>query len=330
MTREPRLRICIFGAGAVGGLLAAALRDSDADLTLVDRGAQLAALRERGLTILGTDASRRTIGGFRLAASGAEAGPQDVVILAVKAHQIEPAAPDIGSMLDKDAIVVTTQNGIPWWYFHRHGGSLEGTRLASLDPEGMIDRHIPAERVVGCVAYCASRVVEPGVVHHVEGHRFPVGELDGAPRDRVRELSELLASGGLKSRILPDIRSEIWLKAVGSAAFNPISALTGGTLEEICRSEPSRTRARQIMEEASAVRQSLGVELRRTIDERLEGAARVGPHKTSMLQDVEAGEPTEHAALIGSIIEIGRLRSVPTPRLDAVYSDLLRMVASHG
>lgn len=323
-----RPRICIYGSGAVGSLLAAALHKTDAILTLVDRGPQLDALVSRGLSIVGPDGGQRSFGDFRTAASGAEAGAQDIVFLAVKAHQIEPAAADVQASLVDHTILVTLQNGIPWWYFQRHGGALEGTRLESLDPNGTIARHLPADQIVGCVAYCAARVSEPGVVHHVEGDRFPLGELDERTGDRARPIADLLQAGGLQASVLSDVRSEVWLKAIGSAAFNPISALTGRTLEQICASEPTRSQARDIMIEASSVCSNLGVELRRTVDERLAGAARVGAHKTSMLQDVEAGAPTEHAALIGSIVEIARLRGVPTPRIDAVYSDLLAVVAS--
>ena len=313
------MRICVVGAGAIGGLMAVKLAAAGNAVTVIDQGAHLAAIRKNGLKLIWEDGEELSAS-VTAVGSATEAGPQDLVILAVKAHFLEQVARDVDALLDKDSMIVTVQNGIPWWYFHNFGGDLDGRRLETLDPSGILGRHIPAERIVGCVVYPAGAVAAPGVIEHVEGDRFPVGELDGTTSDRVQRLHDLLVAAGFRSRILDDIRSEIWLKAWGNLSFNPISALTHATLEDICRFSQTRGLAAAMMAEAQAIGEKLGVTFRHTIEKRIAGAESVGAHKTSMLQDVEAGRSLETEALIGSILEMGRLTDTPAPAIEAVYA----------
>jgi 2-dehydropantoate 2-reductase len=215
---------------------------------------------------------------------------------------------------------MTVQNGIPWWYFLKHGGTFEGTRLHSLDPDGLLASRIDVDRIIACVVYPAANLVAPGVIRHVEGNRFPIGEVDGTLTDRVQAIEALLVRAGLKTRILTDIRAEIWLKAVGTLAFNPISSLTHATMAEICQFPDTRHLATTMMTEAQTIAEKLGITLRLTIERRIQGAEAVGAHKTSMLQDVEAGRPLEIEALIGAVVEMGRLTQTPTPAIDIVYA----------
>ncbi len=314
------MRICIVGAGAIGGMLGVKLARSGNDVTVIDQGAQLEAIRQNGLKLVMEDGTEHVAADLRATASFQEAGAQDLVVLALKAHIIASVAPQIPDLFGPDTIVVTTQNGLPWWYFQRHGGPLDGRRLETLDPTGEIGASIAAERIVGCVVYPAAAVIEPGVIRHVEGDRFPVGELDGIESDRVNRLYDTLVAAGFRSRVLDDIRAEIWLKAWGNLSFNPISALTHATMVGICQLPETRKLAENMMGEAQAVANKLGIEFRHTIERRLEGAESVGAHKTSMLQDVEAGRSLEIEALVGSVMELGRLTETPTPHIDAVYA----------
>jgi len=311
------MKICVVGAGAIGGLLAAKFADAGNEVTVVDQGAQLAAIRKNGLKLIWEDGSE-IVARVNAVDSASAAGPHDLVVLAVKAHFLDQVARDIESMLHDDTMIVTVQNGIPWWYFQNHGGEFEGTRLRTLDPSGLLTRHIPPDRIVGCVVYPAAAVPEPGVIKHVEGDRFPVGELDGSTSERVQRLHDLFVASGLRSRILDDIRSEIWLKAWGNLSFNPISALTHATLVDICQFPETRELAATMMAEAQEIAEKLGVTFRHTIEKRIAGAESVGAHKTSMLQDVEAGRSLETEALIGAILEIGELTGTPAPSIKAV------------
>lgn len=320
-------RVAVLGAGAVGGLLGGHLARAGPEVTLVDRGRQLDALRASGLTIVGPDGDRHTVEGLRLSGDAAEAGEHDLVVLAVKAYDLPAAAPDVPRLLAPGGVVLPVQNGIPWWYFHAFGGPHDGRRLASVDPEGRIEAHVDAERVVGCVPYVASRVVEPGVVHHREGEWLPVGEPDGSESERAAAVAELLERAGFRSRVLQDVRSEIWLKAWGNLSFNPISALTGATLAAICRDPGTRALARGMMEEAQEVAEALGASFRRPIERRIAGAEAVGEHKTSMLQDLEEGRPLEVEGLVGSVLELAELTGEPAPRIEAVYA-LTRLLAA--
>jgi 2-dehydropantoate 2-reductase len=313
------MRICIFGAGAIGGFLAAKLAAAGvADLSLVARGAHLEAIQRDGLKLIegGVERSFR----IRAASPSEELGPQDYVILALKAHSVTGALDQIVPLLGPDTAVVTAQNGVPWWYFHRHGGALEGTRIASVDPGGAIWARIDPARVIGCIAYPAAEVDAPGIVRHVEGDRFPLGEPSGERTARIARLSEMLIAAGLRAAIRSDIRSEIWVKLWGNLSFNPISALTGGTLAEIVGDPGTRAVARAMMVEAQAIAEKLGVRFPINVDRRIAGAGGVGAHKTSMLQDLERGRPLEIDALVSAIQELGRLTDVPTPSIDIVLS----------
>ena len=312
-------RVCIVGAGAIGGLLAVKLATAGNQVTVIDQGAHLKAIQDKGLKLIWEDGSE-AVARIKAVARAAEAGPQDLVILAVKAHFLEAVVRDLDSVLEPQTMVLTVQNGLPWWYFQRLGGEYDGQQLRSLDPSGILRRKIEPERIVGCVVYPAAGVTEPGVIRHVEGDRFPIGELDGRESDRVKELHDLLVGAGLKSRVLADIRSEIWLKAWGNLSFNPISALTHATLVDICRFPETRALAADMMTEAQQVAEKLGVTFRHTIEKRIQGAESVGAHKTSMLQDVEFGRSLETEALIGSILEMAELTETPAPAIRAVYA----------
>jgi 2-dehydropantoate 2-reductase len=313
------VKIAIVGCGAIGGYVGAKLALSGEAVTLMVRGATLAAVRERGITLHMSDGRTLVANNLSATSDYAGAGVQDLVILAVKAHQLGAVARHVPELMGRDTVVVTLQNGIPYWYFHRHGGALAGSIVRSVDPEGMISRLIPAERVLGCVVYPATELLAPGVVKHIEGDRFPIGELDGSVSERARRVSECFARAGFKSPVLEDIRAEIWLKLWGNLTFNPISALTRSTLVEICQFQPTRELAATMMTEAQGVAEKLGIRFRVPLERRIAGAEKVGRHKTSMLQDVEAGRTPELDALLGSVVELGRLTHTPTPHIDTVY-----------
>lgn len=319
------MRICVVGAGSIGGLLGGRLARSGQEVTLVARGPHLEAIRERGLRLVAADGTLEVVTDLSVTDRIVEAGPQDLVLLAVKAHQIATVAPDLPSLYGPDTVVVPLQNGIPWWYFHRHGGPFDGRRLRSLDPDGVIERHIPGDRVVGCIAFPAAERTAPGVVAHVEGDRFPVGEPDNSRSERAVAVASTFTEAGFSSRVLTHIRAHLWLKAWGNLSFNPISALTGATLAGICRCDATRNLAASMMTEAGAVAEALGVRIRASVEQRIQGAEAVGEHKTSMLQDVEAGRRLEVDALIGAVAELGRLTDVATPSIDVVLA-LVRLL----
>jgi ketopantoate reductase/2-keto-4-pentenoate hydratase/2-oxohepta-3-ene-1,7-dioic acid hydratase in catechol pathway len=313
------IRVGVVGAGAIGGLMAAKLALAGNEVTVVDLGAHLAAIKKNGLKLEWHDGKVETAK-VKAVDNVAEAGPQDLVILAVKAHYLENVAKNIEQLLGPDTMVMTVQNGLPWWYFQKLGGKYDNRKLESLDPTGVLTKKIDANRLIGCVVYPAAAVTAPGVIHHVEGDRFPIGELDGKETERVRLVHDVLVKSGLKSRVLKDIRSEIWLKAWGNLSFNPISALTHATLVDICQFPETRHLAARMMEEAETIAKKLGVTFRVTIEKRIAGAESVGAHKTSMLQDVEAGRSLETEALIGSILEMARMTDTPAPAIESVYA----------
>src|SRR5579864_8395162 len=315
----PPKKICVVGAGAIGGLLAAKFALADNEVTVIDQGAHLAAIQKNGLKLEWHDGK---VFNARMKAvnKATEAGKQDIVVLAVKAHFLDQVVRDIDSLLGPDTVVLTVQNGLPWWYFQKLGGQYDNQRLQSLDPSGVLTKHIDPSRLVGCVVYPAAAATAPGVIHHVEGDRFPIGELDGKETPRVKELHDVFVKAGLRSMVLPDIRSEIWLKAWGNLSFNPISALTHATLVDICQFAETRELAATMMKEAQDIAQKLGVTFRVSIDKRIAGAEAVGAHKTSMLQDVEAGRSLETEALIGSILEMAKLTNTPAPAIQSVYA----------
>ena len=326
------MKVCVVGAGAIGGYVAAKLGLAGSAVSVVIRGVNLAAVRANGLT-LREAGEERVVKDIVATDKISDLDVQDIVILAMKAHQVTPIADQLAPLLGPDTTIVTMQNGIPFWYFQKHGGEFDGRRVESVDPGGIIADHIPIERVIGCVVYPACEMVAPGVIQHIEGNRFPVGELDGAETPRVKAIAELFKNAGLKSPVLNKIRDEIWLKLWGNLTFNPISALTQATLVDICQFPPSRALAASMMTEAQTIANKLGVEFRVSLEKRIAGAEGVGKHKTSMLQDVEAGRALEIDALVGSVMELGRLTQTPTPHIDAVYactSLLAKMLRESG
>jgi 2-dehydropantoate 2-reductase len=312
------VRIIIVGAGAIGGYIGARLALHGADVVLNARGPHLEAMRTRGLQVKSADGDFEV----RVQVSGdlAAIGPADVVVLGVKAHHLPDIAPRIRPLLGPETVVVSTQNGIPWWYFQRHGGEFEGLRLERVDPGGLIASAIESERVVGSLAYFSTEILEPGVIRHIEGNRISFGEPDGSRSDRIRRIAEPLIAAGFRCPISTRFRHEIWVKLLGNVAFNPISALTRATLADMVRHTEVSRLVREIMAEAEAVAVRLGIELPISIDQRMAGAEKVGGHKTSMLQDLEAGRPMEIEAVVGAIVELGDRLGVPTPATRTVYA----------
>lgn len=323
------MRVCVYGAGAIGGYLAVELAQvPGVDVSVVARGTQLAAIRENGLR-LRIDGTERVA---RPAASDdpADLGPQDYVIIALKAHQAWEAADRIGPLLGPDTSVVTSQNGVPWWYFYGLPGPLANHTLDSVDPGGRQWRLIGPRRAIGCVVYPATEIAEPGVIVHKYGNKFALGEPTGETSERCLRLSEALEAGGLRAPVLPNIRDEIWLKLWGNLCFNPISALTRATLDVVATDSATRALSRAMMEEAYEVATRLGASFRVDIERRINGAAGVGAHRTSMLQDLEKGRAMEIDALVTAVQELGRLSDVPTPCIDIVLGLVQQLGRSTG
>jgi len=320
------MKTAIIGAGAIGGLVGAKLALAGEEVTFLVRGHNLQAIRARGIKLVDADGRERIAREVQATDDYAQAGPQDVVILAMKAHQVEAVLDRLPHLLAPHTVIVPMQNGIPYWYFQQHGGPHEGTRVASVDPNGRIATGIDPQRVIGCVVYPASELLAPGVVRHIEGDRFPLGELDGRTTERVQEVAASFVNAGFKAPVLEDIRAEIWLKLWGNATFNPISSLAHSTLVDICQYPLTRKLAAEMMCEAQEVAHKLGIRFRVPLEKRIAGAEKVGKHKTSMLQDVEAGREPEIDALVGSVIELARLTATPTPHTDTVYA-LVKLLA---
>ena len=314
------MKITIVGAGAIGGLLAARLAIAGEAVTVIARNRNLAAINAQGLRLLLPDGSSQHASAVRAVQDPAEAGPQDAVLLTTKAHQVRELLPGLRALFGPETMVVSMVNGMPWWYFQRLGGPFDGRTLASVDPDGALATGIEVERVIGSIVYPAAELVEPGVVRLIEGNRFTLGELDGQRTPRIEALSRALMAAGFKAPVSRDIRAELWVKLWGNLSFNPISALTHATLEEICRFPMGRELAARMMQEARTVAEQLGVEFKVSLEQRIAGAQSVGAHKTSMLQDVEAGRPLELAALLGSVVELARITDTATPTLDAIHA----------
>jgi 2-dehydropantoate 2-reductase len=314
------MKICVVGAGAIGGMVGVKLARAGEDVTFISRGANLEAVNKNGLRLVMEDGPECLLHPVKAAGRIAEAGIQDLVILGMKAHQVAPVARELRSLFGPDTIVVPMQNGIPWWYFQKHPGPYEGMHIEAVDPGGMIASSIEVDRVIGCVVYPAAEMIAPGVIRHIEGNRLSVGELDGAETPRVWMVSELFRRAGFKSPVVNDIRSEIWLKLWGNLSFNPVSALTHATLVDICRFPPTRELSAKMMAEAQIIGEKLGAHFRVPLERRIAGAEAVGAHKTSMLQDVELGRSFEIEALVGAVVELGRITQTPTPHIDAVYA----------
>ncbi len=314
------MRIAVVGAGAIGGYLGARLAIAGEDVTFIARNKNLAAIQANGFRLILEDGSEQHAPTAKAVQRMADAGPQDAVLLTVKAHQVRDLLPELRDLFGPQTMVVTMINGVPWWYFHKLGGPYEGRPLSSVDPDGAIAAHIEPERVIGSVVYPAAELVAPGVVKLIEGNRFTLGEPDGTRSPRIEALSQAMIKAGFKSPVSKDIRGEIWVKLWGNLSFNPISALTHATLEDICRYPLSRELAASMMREAQAVGEKLGVQFKVSLDQRIAGAEAVGAHKTSMLQDVEAGRALELQALVGSVVELARITGTPTPTIDAIYA----------
>lgn len=321
------MKICIVGAGAIGGYLGAKLALAGEAVTLIARGSHLEAIQKNGLKLLMADGSSQIV--TPMATSDIQsAGTQDVVILTVKAHSVSAIAPFLPALYNAHTMVVTAQNGVPWWYFRKYGGKYEGTRIQSVDPDGIIEASIGAERAIGCVVYPATEIIEPGVIKHIEGDRFTLGEINCTKTERIQLLAQTLKQAGFKAPIRNQIRTEIWIKLWGNVAFNPISALTGATLEDICRYPLTRELARQMMTETQAIAENLGIKFGISLEQRINGAENVGAHKTSMLQDIEAGRATEIDAIVGAVAELGKLTQIPTPYIDAIYASVKLLEAT--
>ncbi len=318
------MKICIFGAGAIGSYLGAKLAKlprSEVEVTLIARGQQLEALQTQGLK-LKENGSEETSDNFLATADLNAVEPQDAIFVTVKAQSVPKVAPSLPALYGPETMVVTAQNGIPWWYFRKTGGEYEQRKILAVDPDGTVEANIPVKRVIGCVVYPATELVAPGVVKHIEGERFSLGELDGTKSDRVKELAKVLRQANLKAPVRTQIRNELWLKLWGNLAFNPISALTRATLDRIGEYSLTRELARNMMLEAKAIAEKLGVKFSISLEQRLEGARKVGAHKTSMLQDIEANRMTEIDALVGAVLELGELTDTPTPHLSSIYASV--------
>src|SRR6195256_1225398 len=312
------MKICIYGAGAIGGYLGVKLAQAGADVSLVARGGHLAAMRANGLKLLIGDEER--VARPRCTDNAAELEPQDVVIICLKAHSITGVIEQMKPLLGPHTRIVTAVNGIPYWYFYKHGNGYEGSLLESIDPGGRQWRELGPERAIGCIVYPATEIEAPGVVRHIYGDRFPLGESSGEKSADVERLAALFVKAGLQAPVLDRIRDEIWLKLWGNVCFNPISALTHATLDVICTDPATRALSKAMMLEAQAIAESFGVKFRVDVERRIEGARKVGAHKTSMLQDLERGRPMEIDPLVTVVQEMGRLTRVPTPAIDAVLA----------
>ena len=311
-------RVCIFGAGAIGGYVGARLaHKGECDVALVARGPHLAAIRDNGLTLkqAGDVITVRP----RVTDKPSDLGPQDFIILTLKAHAVTGVIDSLQPLLGKNTAILFAQNGLPWWYFYKHGGPHDGHRLESVDPGGTIWNRLGPERALGCVVWQAAEIEAPGVIAHHYGDRMPIGEPSGEKSERANLLSALLSSAGVKSPVRSNLRNEIWLKLWGNLSFNPVSVLTEGTLEELAKDQGTRRVIRAMMDEARSVAEALGVGFAIDAEERMDMAAKVGAHRTSMLQDVAADRPTELDALLGVVIELAQMTGIATPSLNLVY-----------
>ena len=305
-------------------MLAVRLINAGYEVSVIARGANLTAIQSNGIQLVETD-GQTNHANVTASADFTALGTFDLVIVALKAHQISAVAADLMDLCRPDTAIVPTQNGIGWWYFQKHDPPYTDHQLKSLDPAGTLAATIPADQLIPCIAYPAAIKTAPGIITHIEGDRLGIGELDNTTTERVQSIADTFTAAGFKPRILTDLRAQVWVKALGNLAFNPISALTGTTLGEICHQPQTRALAAQLMVEALAVAEALGQNIRISIDKRIEGAAAVSDHKTSMLQDVEAGQPLEVEALVGVFVELGELVNIPTPTISTIY-DLVTLL----
>lgn len=312
------MKFLIAGAGAVGAYMGALMARAGYDITLHARGPHLKAMQEKGVRVI--SAEDDFVARPRLVTDLKDAGPMDVVFLCVKAHGLPPLAGQLGPVLGPETAVVSTQNGIPWWYFQNESGPLAGTRLERVDPGGAVSAAIAARRVVGSLIYFATEIIETGVVRHNEGNRISLGEPDGSRSERIRKIADALIASGLRAPVTPHLRNEIWVKILGNVAFNPISALTGATLAQMLSNPDTASLIRNIMQETEQLTEKLGVKMQVSIEQRMAGAAKVGEHKTSMLQDLEAGRPLELEAIVGAVLEVGERVGLAMPHTRSVYA----------
>jgi 2-dehydropantoate 2-reductase len=321
------VRIAVLGAGAIGAYVGAALDRGGVEVFLIARGPNLEAMQQRGVEV------RSDRGDFSARPPATDdprqVGPVDYVFLALKAQDYETAGPLLNPLFGAETAVIAAQNGIPWWYFHALPGPFEGRQIRAVDPEGRVSSAIPPDRVIGCVVYASTELIEPGVVRHVEGTRFSLGEPDGSLSDRAQRFSEALIAGGLKAPVESQIRDDVWIKLMGNAAFNPLSALTRATMAEICAAEQTKEVARAVMAECISVANQLDCYPEISIERRLDGAARVGDHKTSMLQDLEAGKELELAPITGAILELAELTGVDVPATRTLHAAVDLLQKSH-
>lgn len=313
------MKICVFGAGAIGGYMGVKLAQAGADVSLVARGPHLAAMQANGLKLI-EEGGEETVVSVTASDNPADLGVQDYIIVTLKAHSVPPIVEKMQPLIGPNTTIVSGVNGVPWWYFHKIGGEHEGTRLESVDPGNAQWDGFGPDRVLGCVVYPAAEVIEPGVVKHIEGNRFSLGEPDGSKSERATALSQALSSAGLKAPVRPRLRDEIWVKLWGNLSFNPISALTHATLDVLCTDPGTRAVAKGMMLEAQEIAEKLGVKFPIDVERRIDGGAAVGAHRTSMLQDLDQGRPMEIDALVGSVQELGRVVGVPTPTIDTVLA----------
>ncbi|MEM6341041.1 MAG: 2-dehydropantoate 2-reductase [Pseudomonadota bacterium] len=316
------MKICIFGAGAIGGYMGAKLAKAGADVSLVARGPHLKAMQENGLTLI--EEGEETTVPVTVSENPADLGPQDYVVITLKAHSVPPVVDKMQPLIGPDTTIVSGVNGVPWWYFHKIEGEFEGTQLETVDPGNVQWDGFGPDKVLGCVVYPAAEVSTPGKVKHIEGNRFSLGEPNGAKSDRAMALSKALSSAGLKAPVRPRLRDEIWVKLWGNLSFNPISALTHATLDLLCTDAGTRAVARNMMLEAQEIAEKLGVKFPIDVDRRIDGGAAVGAHRTSMLQDLDAKRPMEIDALLGSVQELGTITKTSTPTVDTVLA-LIRL-----
>ncbi|MBV9783929.1 MAG: 2-dehydropantoate 2-reductase [Acidisphaera sp.] len=324
--------VCIFGAGAIGGLMAARLAAAGTDVTVVARGPHLAAMQADGLTLLSgppLSANERLVVHPRVVQDPREAGPQDFLVLTLKAHSLQPALPQLRPLIGPQTTIVAAVNGIPWWYFYGVEGAYADRLVHAVDPEGALWEALPPAQTIGCIIYPAAEIVSPGVVSHTYGDRFTLGEPDGSRSERIERLARLLIGAGFKAPIRPRLRDEIWLKLWGNMALNPVSALTTATLDVILADPGTRATVRAMMLEGRAVAERLGIRFALTVDKRIEGAEEVGRHRTSMLQDLERGRPLEIEALLGAVVEIAEWVDVDVP-ISRVVLALVRQRAAIG
>ena len=318
------MRICIVGAGAIGGYLGAKLIDAGLDVSLVARGLHLEAIKKNGLTIIEKD--KKIICHPKCSDSFDQLGKMDFIFITLKAYSISRIAKEIAKMFHKNTSVITAYNGIPWWYFYNIGGKLNNYHIKCIDPENILWDTINPERVIGCVVYPATEIIEPGVIKHIEGTRFSLGEPTGIESERIIKLSKALFSSNLKAPIRNNIRQEIWTKLIGNLAFNPLSVITGETLDILLSKQENRKIIYSAMKEASLIMDKLEVKLNISIEKRIEGAAKVGAHKTSMLQDYEKGKDLEIDSIVMTVKEIGNLLDIKTPTIDQILLEVKKKI----